>query len=223
MLGIFKKGNKVSPPLTALPSFLCNATVLAYYDSYDEVMDLLMDLCKNTRSYWRSTEHRTILAALLRFKPCERIETEFVGLAPPKSSLNKEQKDYQAEIQRHGKRFAWPEEQEFAVKCLVEGKKDPLVPLGFKMEMGWWLEDIVMVCADRTQSRAFGMAPKEEDTVARETIAGPCKNRIAKVSYKIEFNSEKQHWQYNGLILEDEKGNKMLEAVSKKSEGGKWV
>ena len=67
MLNIFKKGNKVAPPLTALESFLCNAIVLAYYNNYDEVMDLLMDLCKNSRSYWRSKEHRTILAALLRF------------------------------------------------------------------------------------------------------------------------------------------------------------
>ena len=73
MLKVFKKGNKVAPPLTALPSFLCNAIVLAYYESYDEVMDLLMDLNKNCRSYWRSEEHRTILAALLRFKPCERV------------------------------------------------------------------------------------------------------------------------------------------------------
>ena len=105
----------------------------------------------------------------------------------------------------------------------MDGKKAPLVPLGFKMEMGWWLEDLVMVCADRTQTRAFGMAPKAEDTVDRQTIAGPCKNRVAKVHFKIEFNSEKQHYQYNGLILEDEKGDKMLEAVSSKSEGGKWV
>ena len=58
MLNIFKKGNKVAPPLTALPSFLCNAIVLAYWNHYDEVMDLVMDMCKNSRSYWRSKEHR---------------------------------------------------------------------------------------------------------------------------------------------------------------------
>ena len=114
MLKIFKKGAKVSPPLTNLNSFLCNAVVLSYYDSYDEVrtfkfqffaeslerqfsdevMDLLMDMSKNSRAYWRSEEHRNILASMLLFKPCERFEHDFLDLVIPTSGLSKEQKDY---------------------------------------------------------------------------------------------------------------------------------
>ena len=51
---------KVKAPLTALNSFIINGLILSFYDHYDEVMDLLMDLNKNSRVYWR-TEHRDIL------------------------------------------------------------------------------------------------------------------------------------------------------------------
>ena len=51
---------RVKVPLPALPSFIINGLILSYYDNYDDVMDLLMDLNKNSRAYWR-TEHRDIL------------------------------------------------------------------------------------------------------------------------------------------------------------------
>lgn len=41
---------------------------------------------------------------------------------------------------------------------------------------------------------------------------------------KIDFNKEKQHFSYNGLILEDEKGKKLIEAKNTAgSNSGKWV
>ena len=56
----------------------------------------------------------------------------------------------------------------------------------------------------------------------RTTVGGPVDVKVTKVWFKINFNEKWQHHEYLAVVLEDAKGNKLLNADTKKK-GGNWV
>ena len=173
---------KVRAPLTALPSFIINGLNLSYYDNYDEVMDLLMDLNKNSRAYWR-TEHRDILKQELHFKMFERVDYPRLVPELPGKKITDVQKRARQQNEQLCTSFCWPLPYEFKAKCLVKGKQEPVKPVGFKFQMGHYLEDIRMVMPDRFTSRAFGYETSAGTKLFYkvQTIVGRVNRKVTKV------------------------------------------